>query len=169
MSDLVCLGVIIGTHGVSGRVKIKTYTENPKDLTAYGQIVDADGGPIDVKITGEQPNNLLAEIEGVKNKEKADLLKGTELFVPRSQMPETEGEYYYHDLVGLQLKLENGGEFGSIKAVNDYGAGPVIDIALKNGKETSFTYNTETFPEVNVKEGFAVINPPEIIEVLTHE
>lgn len=161
---LICVGTIIATHGVKGRVKIKTYTEEPANLTSYGDLLDSEGKIYKIKITGYQPENVLAEIEGVNSMEVAQGLMGKDLFVPRSNMPEpSDGSYYYSDLIGLKVFQLDKSEFGIVKAMDHFGAGEVIEITKKDGAEEMFSFDNKTFPEVNIKGGYLVINPPEII------
>lgn len=160
------MGKIVATHGVKGRVKIKTFTTKPEDLVSYGDLQDQEGKIYQIKITGQQPDNLLCEIEGIKSMEAAEELKGMELFALRKNMPEPEsGSYYFSDLKGLSVKLNNSEEYGSVYAVNDYGAGVILEIRQISGIEESYTLNEETFPEVNIEEGYIIFNPPEFVEV----
>jgi 16S rRNA processing protein RimM len=166
MSDLVCLGVIIATHGVKGRVKIKTYTENPKDLVSYGELRDESGKIYNITITGVQPANLLASIENINSMEAAEQLKGVELFAKRQNMPEPEaGSYYFHDLKELQIRLKDGTIYGNVYSVQDYGAGIILEIRKTDGVEESYSFNKETFPKIDIENGYAEFDPPEIIEV----
>lgn len=167
MSDLICLGVIIGTHGVKGRIKVKTFTDQPENLTKYGKLQDHDGKVYDLHITSFQPKNIIAEVVGVKSMEAAEELVGKELFVRRDQLPEPkDGSYYYEDLVGLEVRLGDRTKFGQIKSMSNFGAGDIAEITLeKNGRDEMFSFNSNIFPEINMKEGYVVINPSEVIEV----
>ncbi len=87
----VCLGAIAGAHGVRGLVKIKSFTEDPANLTAYGPLGDEAGGRrFEIAVTGEAKGLLLARIAGVADREAAQALRGVRLYVDRAALPEPE-------------------------------------------------------------------------------
>jgi len=98
ISSRVKLGVISGTHGVHGRVKIRCLTESLDSLTAYGPLEDEAGKVYPMRITGmqEAKGQVIAEIEGITRMEQAEAIVGTALYVKRSAMPEAEKGAYYH-------------------------------------------------------------------------
>ena len=83
MSQRVCLGVIIGVHGVKGLVRIKSYTQTDSDIVSYGNLEDTSGNKLHVKIKGRAKSVLLAEVEGVIDRTGAEKLKGEKLFILR--------------------------------------------------------------------------------------
>ena len=87
MSQRVCLGVIIGVHGIKGLVRIKSYTQTDSDIASYGHLEDVAGNKLDLTIKGRAKSALLAEIKGVKDRTDAEKLKGTKLFIPRNALP----------------------------------------------------------------------------------
>ena len=107
----LCLGVIVGAHGLRGQVKVKSFTEDPADLAAYGPLSDVTGSrTFTLSLVGRAKGTLLASIVGVTERNAAEALRGTELFVAREALPDTEDEevYYHADLIGLTAEDESG-------------------------------------------------------------
>lgn len=162
----LCVGVIVGAHGVRGDVRIKSFTAEPGGLTAYGPLSDSAGRRrFRVSILGEARGALRARIDGVDDRDAAEALAGVELYVDREALPEPEEEEYYHsDLIGLRAELEDGTPFGSVRALHDFGAGDVIEIALASGGTAVLPFTREAVPVVDPAAGRIVVRPPEEIE-----
>lgn len=163
--NLIQLGVVVSAHGVNGQVKVKSFTADPYDLTAYGSLTDREGGHIHVlKIVGEQKGLLIASVQGVTERLAAESLRGTELFVPRSALPQPdEGEFYHEDLIGLSVLLADGSAYGHVHAVHDYGGGPLLEID-REGERALFSFSAATFPDVDIHAGTLVFVPPEVVD-----
>ena len=101
--ERVCLGAIIGAHGVNGTVRIKSFTEDPADVAAYGPVSDEAGARrFTIRPIGAARGAILARFEGVDDRAAAQALAGTRLYVPRSALPAPDDEEFYHaDLLGL--------------------------------------------------------------------
>ncbi len=123
--ERLCVGVIAGAHGVRGLVKIKSFTDDPANLTAYGPLTDESGARrYQVAVTGRAKGVLLARIEGVGDRDAARALSGARLYVARAALPEPEDEEYYHaDLIGLAVEDRAGAPLGRVAAV------PLVDPA----------------------------------------
>lgn len=164
-ADLVCLGVVTGPRGLRGEVRIRSFTADPADLARYGTLCDETGGrSFRVRVTGGAKGQLVARIEGVEDRDAAEALKGVRLHVPRAALPETgAGEYYHADLIGLRAELAAGaaGEaLGTVRAVHDFGAGPVLEIAGDRCGVVMVPFTRAVVPEVDVAGGRLVIDPP---------
>jgi len=132
----VTLAVIIGAHGVTGEVRLKVFAE---DLSTHRQF---NGGALTLKSVRGGPNGTIARFAEVADRNAAEALRGTELSVPRSALPPLgEGEYYHVDLLGLPAVSDAGEALGKVVAIDDFGAGDVIEIerpADENGKAKRF-------------------------------
>ncbi|MEO3428098.1 ribosome maturation factor RimM [Pelagibius sp. CAU 1746] len=174
--DLVCLGVMVGAHGVRGLVKVKTFTEAPEDVAAYGPVSDKAGRRRwTLQVTGPAPGKrdvVLAKVEGVGDRDAAQALHGTELYVERSALPAlAEEETFYHaDLIGLSVEDPEGRELGKVAAVENYGAGDFLEVVRKGdgkggGKTLLLAFTRAVVPEVDIAGGRLVALPPAEIEV----
>ncbi|MCH8112813.1 MAG: ribosome maturation factor RimM [Proteobacteria bacterium] len=170
----VCLGVISGAHGIRGEVKIKAFGEDPLAIGAYGPLSGETGGTT-VEITTVRPNKggVIARIKGIEDRTQAEALKGLKLYVERSALPDAaEDEYYHADLVGLSVELSDGKPMGKVIAVQDFGAGPMLEIRLSGPAQTGAKAGTkaentllapftrEIVPEVDLAGGRLVLDPP---------
>ena len=133
----VCLGVIAAAHGVRGLVKVKSFTEQPESIAAYGPLSDESGGRrFELEVLGRSGGMTLVRLEGVGDRDQAAALRGTKLFVAREALPPPEEEEYYHvDLVGLLAVTVSGDEVGRVKAVHNHGAGDLLVIRQADGAD----------------------------------
>lgn len=164
MSDRVCVAQIVGSHGVHGRVKLKSFTEVPEDVFGYMPLTDEKGTkPLTLAMTGTGKDHFLASVEGVKDRNAADALKGLRLYVDRDRLPapEDEDEFYHADLIGLEAVTESGDVFGTVKALYDFGAGDMVEFALPNGKTVFVPFTKACVPVVDVKAGRLIVAPPD--------
>lgn len=159
----VCLGVIIGAVGVRGEVRVKPFTAAPNDIAAYGPVELGEGGDKSaIRIVRLAKDGVVAKLESVSDRDVAEALKGTELYVGRDDLPqEEEDEYYYADLVGLKVEDLSGKPLGTVLAVFDFGAGEMLEVKLEEGRAVMFPFTKEAVPEVNLSEGRLVVDPPE--------
>ena len=164
-SKHVVLGVITAPHGVRGQVKIKSFTSDPADLTAYGELSDGKGTVYALRVKGEAKGLLIAQIDGVNDRNAAERLRGTELGVDASRLPEPdEDEYYIEDLIGLVVTQANGETYGRVTAVHNFGAGDIIEIErASDNKREQLLFNHDTFPTIDLTAGTITITPPEYI------
>jgi 16S rRNA processing protein RimM len=136
-TDKVLVGVITGAHGIRGEVKLKSFTADPAAIATYSPLETAKGAKIEIVKIRAQTDGFLAILKGVTDRNAAEALRGTELFVARTRLPEPEDdEVYVHDLIGLAVHLADGSLLGEIVDVADYGAGDLIDVKLEGRKDT---------------------------------
>lgn len=125
----VTLAVIIGAHGVTGEVRLKVFAE---DLSAHRSF---NGGALTLKSVRHGNNGAIARFAEIPDRTAAEKLRGTELAVPRTALPPLgEGEYYHADLIGLAAVSEAGEAIGIVVAVENFGAGDVIEIERPDKK-----------------------------------
>lgn len=163
----VCLGAIAGAHGVRGLVKIKSFTEVPEDVAAYGPLTDADGERrFEIRLTGGRAKDLLlGEIAGIADRDRAEALRGQRLYVERAALPEPEPETFYHaDLVGLRAEDRSGRVLGRVAAVDNFGAGDILEIVPDEESEAGaplmLPFTRAVVPEVDLEAGRLVVEPP---------
>lgn len=167
----VCLGVMVGAHGVRGLVKVKTFTEAPEDVAAYGPVSDKSGRRRwSLEVAGPAPGKqdvVLVRVEGVKDRDAAQALHGTELYVERAVLPALKEEetFYHADLIGLRVEDGEGRALGIVTAVENYGAGDFLEVERPDGKTLLLAFTRAVVPEVDIAAGRLVAVPPEEIEV----
>jgi 16S rRNA processing protein RimM len=166
-AGLVLLGRINSAQGLRGEVRVTSYTARPEDITAYGPLTDQKGRTFTVEAVRVIKESLLAlRLAGVADRTAAEALKGSELYVEKERLPEaSDDEWYYDDLVGLTAVAPDGDEIGEVVAVQNYGAGELLEIRLKDSRQTAFVpFTEEAVPEVDVKGGRITVIMPEEIE-----
>lgn len=140
----VTLAVIIGAHGVAGEVRLKIFAD---DFASHRRFND---GALTLTSLRQGGNGAIARFAEVPDRSAAEALRGTELTVPRSALPPlTTGEYYHADLIGLAVVSTDGDPIGAVVAVENFGAGDVIEIERPNGKR--FMAPIHAVPEWNDK------------------
>lgn len=161
----VCLGRISGARGLKGEVRIRTFTEDPLSVAGYGTLEDEPGARrfeiLNLKLAKD---GVVAVIEGITSREQAEALKGTELYVDRDRLPGTEDEatYYHADLIGLVAVNENGSALGKIVAVQNYGAGDLLEVRPATGGATVLVPFTEAIvPDIDQEAGWLLMIPPD--------
>ena len=164
----ICLGVIAGAHGVRGLVKVKSFTETAEDLTAYGPLTDEAGARrFELTVTGRAKDALLARIEGVADRDQAQALKGTRLYVARDALPALDEEetYYHADLIGLAAEDRDGRPLGRVRAVHNFGAGDLLELdGGPDGPSLLLPFTQAAVPVVDLAGGRIVVEPPEEVE-----
>lgn len=162
--ERLCVAAFTSGHGVSGALRMKSFTSNPDDVAKFKQFSSEDGSrTFDFEVVSHTgKGELIVKVEGVKTREAADLLKGERLYVARSELPVADdGEYYHADLIGLTAKTVSGKTLGTVRAVFDFGAGDMLEILPKEGTLIMVPFTHEVVPIVDIENGRVIVNPPE--------
>ena len=151
----VQLGIIGAPFGVKGELRVKSFTEDPMALGSYGPLLTRSGRVLEVAGLRPAKGVVIVRFEGVTDRNAAEALRGEALFVDRTALPEAleEEEYYYADLVGLQVVDETGEEVGRIVAVHNFGAGDVLEVQPGSGSTVMIPFTRDAVPRVEVVEG----------------
>ena len=162
-SARICLGIITGVHGIKGWVRVKSFTADPEAIADYGPLSDEGGARrVELELVGAQKGVLLARIKGIEDRNAAERLKGLRLYVRRADLPPPEAdEFYEADLIGLEATREDGTLFGTIRAVNDFGAGASLEIEDPSGKLVLMPFTNAAVPVVDIANKRVVVTPPE--------
>jgi 16S rRNA processing protein RimM len=158
----VCVGVVTGPQGVHGAVRIKSFTEIPEDIARYGPLADEAGRRhFEARLLGRTKGLVIAQFSGVEDRNSAEALRGLRLYLPRSALPDTEAEEYYHaDLIGLEAMLRDGTPVGRVSAVHDFGAGDTLELTRSGAPSVMVPFTRAVVPVVEVVSGRLVIDPP---------
>lgn len=129
----VTLAAIIGAHGIAGEVRLKLFTD---DIASLKRHKTYNGGALNLKKIKPNKAGAIARFAEIADRNAAEAARGTELSVPRSSLPPLgEGEYYHIDLIDLPVETDAGEAVGQVVAVENFGAGDIIEIKKPNGKK----------------------------------
>jgi 16S rRNA processing protein RimM len=165
--ERILMGVIGRPHGVRGLVHVQSFTGDPLALADYGVLEDERGRKFTLRWQSEGIARLAERLGGrdvaVADRDTAQALTNTRLFVPRAALPAAEeDEYYLTDLIGLRAENQDGGVIGRVAIVHDYGAGTSLEIALDGGAPPLILpFTARAVPVVDVPGGRIVVDPPE--------
>lgn len=146
----VTLAAIAGAHGVRGEVRLKLFGEGAEALRAFS-VFDAGGAKLTLKSVRPANQGAVATFAEVTDRGAAEKLRGTVLTVPRSALPPLgEGEYYHHDLLGLPCVADDdGAALGHVAALENFGAGDIVEIERPDGKRFMVPMRPEAIPDWN--------------------
>jgi 16S rRNA processing protein RimM len=152
----IVLGRISGVYGVRGWVKVFSYTEPRDELTRYNPILlGRDGRWREARVEGGrgQGKGVVMKIEGCDDRDAAAALMGDEIAVWRDQLPPLpDGEYYWADLVGLEVLTLDGVRLGVVADLFHTGANDVI--VVQGDRERLIPYvRDEVVREVDLEAG----------------
>ena len=163
MARDILLAAIIGAQGLKGAVKVKLFTEAPESLSRYGVLKDKHGKRFEVTaVRSGKDGEAVISFAGIMDRDAAEALKGTELFIARDQLPATDDEEFYHaDLIGLEAQDSEGRTLGKVAAIHNYGASDVMEIARPDGDSVLLAFTRETVPVIDIAGGRVVVAVPE--------
>jgi 16S rRNA processing protein RimM len=161
----VCLGRAIGARGLKGEVRIKTFTEDPLAIGAYGPLQDeARTRQFEISNVQTAKDGVVARLKGVSTREEADALKGVEFYVDRDRLPDVEDDstFYFEDLIGLVAINENGSALGQVVAVQNFGAGDLLEVRPATGGATVLVpFTRKIVPDIDKEAGWLLMLAPE--------
>ena len=142
----VTLAAIIGAHGVAGEVRLKLFGAGAAGLKGFRTFND---GQLTVeKLRDDGKGGAIARFAEVTGRTAAEAMRGTALTVPRAALPALgEDEYYYADLLGLPAVSTEGDDLGICVAVENFGAGDVLEIERPDKKRFMVPMRAEAVPE----------------------
>ena len=128
----VVMAAVIGAHGVTGEVRLKLFGDGIASMTPHKAF--NEGALTLAKLRDDGKGGAIARFAEVSDRTAAEALRGTALAVPRAALPPLgEGEYYHADLIGLSAISDNGEAIGTVVAVENYGAGDLVEIERAPG------------------------------------
>lgn len=163
--NYITVGSIVATSGIKGYVKIKCFTENPRDIETFAKVFDESGKNYKIKtVISVKGWVVVAKIEGIESVEEAEKLVGTNLMAERSELPPTDdGDFYYADLIGLNVFLEDDTKLGVVVDVMNYGASDILEIGtLENGKTVMYPFTNDFIIKVNLEDQKIIVRKPQL-------
>lgn len=132
----VALAAVAGAHGVKGELRLKLFADSLESLARHSRLY-VGGREMALRDLKDGGKTAIARFEGVSDRTAAEALRGSLIEVDRVQLPPLEeGEYYHADLIGLPCVDEGGKPLGMVVAVENFGAGDLLEIELPNGKRS---------------------------------
>lgn len=131
--ERIKIGQIVNAVALKGEVKVYNYSD--PDRYDYLETVLVGEERYTISKVRYQSGMVILKLKGVDDRNAAEALKGTDLFVLESELPELpEDTYYIRDLIGMNVVLEDGKLIGEVKNVIQNSAQDVYEIKLENGK-----------------------------------
>jgi 16S rRNA processing protein RimM len=156
MAKRIALAAVAGAHGVKGELRLKLFSDNADSLAVHDTLYVGDSSRrlLTIRDTGK---TAVARFEGIDDRSAAEALRGSLVEVDRSALPPLEeGEYYHADLIGLPCVDRDGQAVGTVLAVENYGAGDLLEIELENGKRSLIPFRPGI---ADLESGRIVIDP----------
>ena len=142
----VTLAAVVGAHGVTGEVRLKLFGEGVEALSPHTRF--NDGALTLKKLRDDGKGGAIARFAEVTDRTAAEALRGSVLTVPRSALPPLEeGEYYHADLIGLPAVTDGGEALGTVVAVENFGAGDILEIERPDKRRFMVPMRAEAVPE----------------------
>ena len=129
----VTLAAVAGAHGIGGEVRLKLFAQGIDSLKLHDKVRVGDRI---LTLASVKPGpNPIARFAEIADRSAAEGLRGQLLTVPRSALPPlAEGEYYHADLIGLACEGRDGQPLGTVVAVENFGAGDIVEIEKPDGR-----------------------------------
>jgi 16S rRNA processing protein RimM len=156
VNDRVTLAAIIGAHGIGGEVRLKLFADSVDSVSRYRTIAVGERMLTlkSVKAGGGTPIARFAEIN---DRSAAEALRGQLLTVARDALPPLEdGEYYHADIIGLPCESREGEALGIVVAIDNFGAGDIIEIEKPDGKRSMVPFRADV---ADLDGGRIVVDP----------
>jgi len=164
VAERICVAQIGGAHGTRGEVRLKSFTADPMAVMDYGALETEDGtATFEIESLRPAKSHWVAQLRGVRDRNAAEHLANTKLFVPRDRLPAAETDEFYHaDLIGLAAVTTDGRVLGTVVAIHDFGAGDILELRQEGKRDTvMLPFTTATVPVIDVAGRRIVIDPPE--------
>ena len=153
---------IVGVHGLKGAVRLKLFLDNPAALYDHGAVTDRAGVVYDITLGHQQKGHWVGMIDGVEDRDAATALQNTSLYIYDTARPDLpEDEFYAADLIGLKAVTPQGFVLGKVVSLDDYGAGSLLEIALKAGSAPLVVpFTKQVVPVIDLETGEVTVDPP---------
>jgi len=144
------LAVIGAAHGTRGEVRVKTFTGDPLAIAEYGLLYDEQGKSYEVLEARPAKTVVVVRFKGINDRNAAEALNGTELFIDRSQLPDDELD----EAVDAEGKT-----YGVVSALFDFGGGDLIELSEKGKRPMLIPFTEAAVPEIDLDKGTLLVEP----------
>ncbi len=156
------VGKIVSTHGLKGDIKVDPWCDDGEFLCEFEELYLDSAGKEQIKVLSAKvhKNIVLMRLEGIDSIEKAELLRGTVLFMDRDDVELPEGEHFIQDILGLGVfDVDTNRGYGKVTDVLKTGANDVYQVTTDDGKDYLIPVIDEVICEVDVDNNFMKIRP----------
>ena len=167
MADRVCVAQIGAAHGVRGEVRLRSFTEDPMAVMAYGPLETEDGQQrLTIEALRPAKDHFVARLAGIGDRNAAEALTNIRLYMLRDRLPPIaeDDTWYQADLVGLAAVTPDGATLGTVTAIHNFGAGDVVEIRHASGDTLLVPFNETAVPKIDIEGRRMVVVPPATIE-----
>ena len=152
----VALAAVAGAHGVKGELRLKLFSDRVESLARHSRLY-VGGRELELHDVKEGGKTAIARFEGVSDRTAAEALRGSLVEIDRDDLPALEdGEYYHADIVGMPCIDERGTSLGTVVAVENFGAGDLLEVELPDGKRSLIPFRE---PIARLAENSVVLDP----------
>lgn len=152
----IALAAVAGAHGVKGEVRLKLFSDSVESLSAHDQLY-VGGALRRLLSVRDGGKTAVARFEGIADRSAVEALRGSLVEVDRAALPRLEeGEYYHSDLIGLPAVDRDGKAIGEVAAVENYGAGDLLEIEIEGGKRSLIPFRDGI---ADLEDGRIVLDP----------
>jgi 16S rRNA processing protein RimM len=152
----IALAAVAGAHGVKGEVRLKLFSDGADSLSAHKKLC-VGGAELLLLSIRDSGKTAVARFDGIDDRSAAEALRGSLIEVERSALPSLEeGEYYHADLIGLPAVDAQGSAIGTVIAVENYGAGDLLEIEGEKGKRSLIPFKAGI---ADLVDGQVVLDP----------
>jgi 16S rRNA processing protein RimM len=132
----VALAAVAGAHGIKGELRLKLFADSAESLARHSRLY-VGGREVAVRDVKDGGKTAIARFEGVSDRASAEALRGQLVEIDRDKLPPLEeGEYYHADLIGMPCVDEGGATIGTVAAVENFGAGDLLEVERPDGKRS---------------------------------
>ena len=157
---LVKIGLLTGAYGVLGHLRLKSFCKQPESIFSYQPFyLKKVGKELNLQLISKLSDGFRVKSKDIKNKKEADNLKGQFIYCLRNKFPNLpEDEFYFSDLIGLEVRNLSGIMIGRIDRVEDYGGGAILEVFSNGNKSIMVPFTKEIVPTVDLQSKFVVMN-----------
>jgi 16S rRNA processing protein RimM len=159
--ELLEIGRIVGSHGLAGRMKVRSYLESPEvlqDLSGLFVGRSVSEAVLFPLVAVQAGNDFFTmQLDGIEDRDAAARLRGSSVWMPSEKMRKLpEGEYYWRDIIGLQVLTEENEILGRIEAVFPTGSNDVY-VCRGAGREIMLPAIGDVVRKIDTDRGVMVV------------
>lgn len=161
----ILIGEITTVHGIKGYVKVRSYVDDETLLEGdHVYTSDTTNSTLKLTLKNALKGDWVAHVSGVNDRNLAETLRGTKLYVDRAALPDTDDdEFYIEDLKGLRVIDNEARDIGIIEDIVNFGAGDLLDIKPPKGQNFYLSFQDETILKIDMDAKTITVALPEVV------